>query len=359
MKVSYLCMTGYDGPAPGFEIWPAASEYCDASVAAQSMERYLQMSVFAEALGFDWVSVSEHHYAPFQMTPNPMIMASAIIQRTKRIRVGLLGPLVPLSNPVRLAEEMAMLDALSGGRLEVLFLRGTPNEHHTYDTPSEKTRSMTQEGIDLILKAWHERQPFAWEGEHYKFSTVSVWPSITQKPNPPVFGSGNSDESVIFAAKRRMGIAFSFAPPEQVKTWIEIYRAECAKAGWEPTPEHVIYRGIAYMAATDAQAEADMGAHFGAKAAESSQLQSKTLGGPPALNLVLKPYFVGGPETMLERFRVLHEAGVGIVDMPFTIGTGAQQHAALELFAETVMPIVQGWDSSKFAMPVLETVAAE
>src|SRR3546814_20376779 len=67
----------------------------------------------------------------YQMTPNPMIMASAIIQRTSKVRVALLGPLVPLNNPVRLAEEVAMLDALSGGRMEVLFLRGTPNEHKT------------------------------------------------------------------------------------------------------------------------------------------------------------------------------------------------------------------------------------
>src|SRR3546814_7760805 len=108
----------------------------------------------AEKLGFDWVSVSEHHYAPYQMTPNPMIMASAIIQRTSKVRVALLGPLVPLNNPVRLAEEVAMLDALSGGHMEVLFLRGTPTEHKTYDTPGDLTKPMTPEGIDIILKAW-------------------------------------------------------------------------------------------------------------------------------------------------------------------------------------------------------------
>jgi alkanesulfonate monooxygenase SsuD/methylene tetrahydromethanopterin reductase-like flavin-dependent oxidoreductase (luciferase family) len=352
-------MTGYDGPAPGFEIWPAAPEYCDASVAARSIARYLDMAERAEALGFDWVSVSEHHYAPYMMTPNPLIMAAAIIQRTKRVRIGLLGPLVPLVNPVRLAEEIAMLDAMSNGRVEVLFLRGTPNEHNTYNTPAEKTRSMTQEGIDLILKAWHEKQPFAWEGENYHFSTISVWPSITQKPNPPAYGSGNSEESVIFAAKRRLGIGFSFAPPEVVKKWVDLYRVECAKEGWEPTPEHIIYRGITYVAPTDAQAEADMGAHFGQKAEESALLQSKTMGGPPALNLVLKPYFVGGPETVIERFRTLHEAGVGIVDMPFTIGTPQQQRAALELFAEKVMPAVHAWDSTRFATPLPQALAAE
>src|SRR3546814_18341459 len=114
MKLSYLCMTGYDGPAPGIEVWPASPEYCDSDVAQNSYARYLHMVETAEKLGFDWVSVSEHHYAPYQMTPNPMIMASAIIQRTSKVRVALLGPLVPLNNPVRLAEEVAMLDALSG-----------------------------------------------------------------------------------------------------------------------------------------------------------------------------------------------------------------------------------------------------
>src|SRR3546814_9081484 len=73
MKLSYLCMTGYDGPAPGIEVWPASPEYCDSDVAQNSYARYLHMVETAEKLGFDWVSVSEHHYAPYQMTPNPMI----------------------------------------------------------------------------------------------------------------------------------------------------------------------------------------------------------------------------------------------------------------------------------------------
>lgn len=359
MKISYLCMTGYDGPAPGFEIWPAAPEFCDASIAARSMQRYMDMAVRAEELGFDWVSVSEHHYAPYMMTPNPLIMAAALIQRTKRVRIGLLGPLVPLVNPVRLAEEIAMLDAMSNGRIEVLFLRGTPNEHHTYNTPPEKTRGMTQEGIDLILKSWREQQPFAWEGENYNFTTISVWPSITQKPSPPIYGSGNSEESVVFAAQRKMGIGFSFAPPEVVKKWINLYRLEAAKIGWEPTPEHVIYRGIAYIADSDEQAEADMTAHFGKKAEESALLQSKTMGGPPLTSLVLKPYFVGGPETVIQRFQALREAGVGIVDMPFTIGTPEQQLGSLERFAKKVMPVVQDWDSTRFLNEAPETLAAE
>jgi alkanesulfonate monooxygenase SsuD/methylene tetrahydromethanopterin reductase-like flavin-dependent oxidoreductase (luciferase family) len=357
MKVSYLCMTGYDGPAPGIEIWPASPEFCHADVAGNSYQRYLEMAEAAERLGFDWVSVSEHHYAPYQMTPNPMIMASAIIQRTKRVRVALLGPLVPLNNPVRLAEEIAMLDALSGGRMEVLFLRGTPNEHKTYDTPAELTKKMTQEGIDLVLKAWTEEKPFSWTGEQYQFNTISIWPKITQKPYPPVYGSGNSEDSVVFAAKRRIGIGFSFAPPEVVKRWIDLYRSECAKEGWEPTPDHVIYRGITYCAESDEQAYSDMEAHFGAQAEAQGKLQSATLGGPPVLDLIAKPYFVGGPETMIAKFEALREIGVGICDLPFVIGTPEQQRRSLELFGSKVLPVVQGWDSSAF--PSGLAVAAE
>ena len=154
----------------------------------------------AEQAGFDWVSLSEHHYAPGLMTPNPIVLAAALSQATSRVKIALLGPLLPLINPVRTAEEIAMLDALSHGRVVVLFLRGTPNEHHTYGgIEPAATRTITQEGVQLIRKAWTEPKPFAWEGEHFHFNTVSVWPRTVQDPHPPIFYSGNSDKSAEFA----------------------------------------------------------------------------------------------------------------------------------------------------------------
>ena len=348
MKVSYLCMTTFDGPAPGLEIWPAASRYCDPAVAARSMNRYLDQAVRAEALGFDWISVSEHHYAPIQMTPNCVVMASALSQRTTRAKIALLGPLVPLCNPVRLAEEIAMLDTLSGGRVVVLFLRGTPNEHGTYDTPAAATREMTQEGIDLILKAWQEREPFAWHGKHYNFSTVSVWPRVQQVPHPVVYGSGNSEESVRFAAERGIGIAFSFAPMEVVKAWVDLYAAECARHGWVPTPDHVIYRGLAHVAESDAQAGADAAAFFGAKAAEQASMQSATLGGPPIVPLILEPFFFGGPETLLQRYNEVRACGVGVTDLAFVVGSPEQQARSIERFARDVLPEVHAPDSAGY-----------
>jgi alkanesulfonate monooxygenase SsuD/methylene tetrahydromethanopterin reductase-like flavin-dependent oxidoreductase (luciferase family) len=356
MKVSFLGMTGYDGIAPGFEVWPAPAHYCDPAIAVESIERTLALCEKAEALGFDWVSVSEHHYAPYMMTPNPAIMAAALVQRVKKAKIALLGPLVPLCNPVRLAEELAMLDAMSNGRIVVLFLRGTPNEHNTYDTPAAQTRGMTQEGIDLIVKAWTEEAPFSWKGENYNFSTISVWPRVVQKPHPVIYSSGNSEESVRFAAKRRMGIAFSFAPPEVIRNWIELYRAEAAKEGWEPTPAHVMYRGLVYLAESDERAGAEAAAFFGARAEAQAKLQSATMGGPPLNALIIgKPYFLGSPDTVLKAFDVLRECGVGVVDMVFTIGDHAQQENAMELFARHVLPTIQAWDDLKFPVAALET----
>jgi alkanesulfonate monooxygenase SsuD/methylene tetrahydromethanopterin reductase-like flavin-dependent oxidoreductase (luciferase family) len=343
MKFSYLAMTAYDGPAPPFHVWPVAPAYCDRDIAARSVRKTIELCQLAERIGFDCVSVAEHHYAPYMMTPNPLVLAGAIAQATQRVTIALLGPLVPLTNPIRLAEEVAMLDSLSDGRVIVLFLRGTPNEALTQDLATEQTRGMTQEGIDLIMKAWLEPKPFNWEGRHYKFSTISVWPRPKQIPHPPVFGSGNSTESIAFAAERRLGIGFSFAPPEQVRYWIKLYRDLAARAGWSPSRAHVLYRGIAHVADSDARAESDMMTHFAAKATESASLQQETLGGPPTAALIDKPFFVAGPATLLERLRLLHDCGVGIVDLAFSIGNYAQQGHAMELLAKEVLPVAQSW----------------
>src|SRR3546814_13563704 len=99
MKVSYLGMTGYDGPAPGFEVWPAPSTYCDPAIAHASIERTLTLCEKADAPGSDWVSVYEHQYAPYMMTPNPAVMAVYLTQRVKGEKQAMLGPRLPRRNP--------------------------------------------------------------------------------------------------------------------------------------------------------------------------------------------------------------------------------------------------------------------
>src|SRR5438105_15318600 len=123
-----------------------------------------ERSRYVEELGYDWVSVSEHHYSPHILTPSLPIAAAYIAQHVHNIKIALLGPIVPQSNPVLLAEEMAMLDNMAEGRLVVGMLRGTTNEMMTYDLNPEESRERTDEGMELILRAWKEPQPFGWQG---------------------------------------------------------------------------------------------------------------------------------------------------------------------------------------------------
>lgn len=316
MKLSFLAAASYEGHVPDRSTWPVPPEACDPTIASRSLTQNLELARRADELGFDWVSVSEHHYAPIMLTPNPLVWAGALTQVVRRAKIALLGPILPLNNPVRVAEEVAMLDALSGGRIVVLFLRGIPSEWRTYGAALGDARAATQEGIDLILKAWTCPQPFSWEGQHHHYSTVSVWPRPLQQPHPPVFGSGNSPESVVFAAERRLGLAISFAPPEQVAKSVALYRSEAEKAGWQPTPDHVVYRAIAQVAESDA-------------AADDARAQAPSF---------FAPYFTGGPKRILGQIEVLRDAGVGVIDMALGVGGHAHALASLGVLAAEVLP---------------------
>src|SRR5581483_3754868 len=174
MKLSFLATGGYQGGAGAPGAWPVPPRECDPKVAAESLAASMALARRADELGFDWVSVSEHHYAPLMLTPNPLVWAGALTQVVKRAKIALLGPVLPINNPVRIAEETAMLDVMSGGRVVALFLRGVPFEWRTYGPEPADTKGATQEGIDLILKAWTAPEPFAWDGQHHRFEVVSV-----------------------------------------------------------------------------------------------------------------------------------------------------------------------------------------
>src|ERR687885_2876035 len=187
------------GPAPR-GTWPVPTQAFSAEVAQRSIDASLEQFELADQLGFDWVTVAEHHFAPMSLTPNPMILAGALTQRVKRAKIALLGASIPINNPVRVAEEFAMLDTLTGGRLIAGMLRGTSNEYVTYGTNPAESRDRFAEALRLILAAWTEPQPFGWLGRFYEYRTVSIWPRPVQQPHPPIYISGSSPESAEFAA---------------------------------------------------------------------------------------------------------------------------------------------------------------
>jgi len=212
MKVSYFETGRYQVRPDMPATWPMPTAAYDTSEGRRVFQGMIERITLAEKLGFDWVSLSEHHYSPRILTPSPQVAAAYVAARVQKIKIALLGPIVSHSNPVRIAEELAMLDTIADGRLIVGLLRGTPNETLTYGLNPQETRGRTDEGMELILKAWTEPHPFGWQGRHFRYRTVSVWPRPLQQPHPPTFALGTSREAAEFAARHRIGLGVSYGP---------------------------------------------------------------------------------------------------------------------------------------------------
>jgi alkanesulfonate monooxygenase SsuD/methylene tetrahydromethanopterin reductase-like flavin-dependent oxidoreductase (luciferase family) len=347
MKVSLLCGAHYEGAEAHWQRPPVAPALCDPDIARQSFDHFLSYAALADELGFDWISVSEHHSSPLILTPSVAPLAGALTQIVRRARIALLGPLAPVNNPVRVAEEIAVLDQLSHGRLVVLPLRGSPGEFNTYG-PIEalQTQPMTQEATRLIRKALSETEPFAWDGQYYHFPRVGVWPRPIQQPHPPLYFSGNSVSSALFAARERLGVCLSFHTTEVVADTVSKYLAEAAAAGWQPTPEHIVYRGFLLVADT-ADRAADLEARFlppglrfllhGPSPAPEAGAQARPSGPGRIL-------FAGTPDTVVERIQAFQAAtGVGVLDLIVSGGQfpAADVQRSIELFGRDVLPRIR------------------
>ena len=139
-------------------------------------------------LGFDGLVLNEHHQNIYGLMPSPNIIAAALTQRTERAKLVVLGNLLPLHlNPLRVAEEYAMIDSISGGRLIAGFAVGGGPEAYNYNIPSPQSRQRFWESIDLILRAWTEDGPFEHEGPSYPLRYVNIWPKPRQVPHPKVW----------------------------------------------------------------------------------------------------------------------------------------------------------------------------
>jgi alkanesulfonate monooxygenase SsuD/methylene tetrahydromethanopterin reductase-like flavin-dependent oxidoreductase (luciferase family) len=250
-----------------------------------------------------------------------------------------------------------MLDSISGGRVVVLPLRGTPNEHKTYSSdghPSPVTREITQEATQLMMKAWREPKPFSWRGTHFIFEHVSVWPRPLQEPHPPVFFSGNSPEAISFAAANRLSIAIGFAPAPQVAKNVAMYREKAKEAGWTPGNDNVLFRARALVAPDDEQANAIVqrartamaermararGENYGPSAqAEAPRPAAGTPGEGGGAPGVAGFQFYGTPKTIVDQVRAYQDAGVGIIDVAFAgdaYGRGGTMKS-LEAIAEVL-----------------------
>jgi alkanesulfonate monooxygenase SsuD/methylene tetrahydromethanopterin reductase-like flavin-dependent oxidoreductase (luciferase family) len=356
MKVSYFETGRYVLPPDLPREWPVPPAAYDPEVGAKAFRGMVDRVQFVEQLGFDWVSVSEHHYSPRILTPSPVVSAAYLAARVHAIKIALLGPIVPTSNPIRIAEELAMLDTQAPGRIVVGLLRGTTNEYLSYDLNPVEARERTDEGMELILKAWGEPQPFGWQGRYFQYRTVSIWPR-PQQPGPPTYVLGTSAEAGAFAARNHCGLGVSYGTFEAMGQATSYYRQQCAQYGWTPGSDDIIYRANMILGETDAAADdafrrRDKQAAFPVRAGLRDALlqadTSRNIAGekrPSNVGGVLPISFCGGPDRVIEQIRQCRDViGAGVLDVSLQdpgVGDTGTMMDALELFGRKVLPRIQ------------------
>jgi alkanesulfonate monooxygenase SsuD/methylene tetrahydromethanopterin reductase-like flavin-dependent oxidoreductase (luciferase family) len=180
----------------------------------------------ADSLGFDTVWLGEIHFIrQFSILADPLMTLAAAAQRTRHIRLGTAVTLLPLHSPIKIAEEAAICDILSDGRLEFGVGRGIARHYPSYGIPPEESRARFDEALDFILAAW-TRQTFSFDGKYFQARDLALVPRPVQKPYPPVRIAANSPDTFPFAAGRRLPIFASplINPPDKLKAGLAVYR---------------------------------------------------------------------------------------------------------------------------------------
>ena len=182
--------------------YPLAKQHFKPEVAVRTYAEHLDAWEEIDRLGYDGVGFNEHHCSPYGLMNSPNLMAAAAAQRTKKLKLLIYGNLLPLHEPLRLAEELAMLDCLSNGRLISGFARGIPREYQVHNVPLAESRARFEEAYEIVTRAWSE-EVFSYEGKFWTYKDVAIWPRPVQQPRPPIWMPiVGSKELIEFAAAK-------------------------------------------------------------------------------------------------------------------------------------------------------------
>src|SRR5215467_7443651 len=220
---------------------------------------YLDQLEFAETVGFDGLGVNEHHANAYGLMPSPTLMAAALARRTSRAALVVLGSSIALYEPpIRVAEEFAMLDVLSGGRLVAGFPVGTSMDtNFCYGEIPATIRQKYYEAHDLIVKAWTTPGMFSFNGKYTKLRYVNLWPKPIQQPRPPIWiPGGGSVETYDFCADHDYQYSFlSFFGYKAGKKVADGYWEVMAKKNKELNPYSMGFAQVVIVANSDEEAE--------------------------------------------------------------------------------------------------------
>ena len=334
--------------------------------------RYLDELELAAELGFDAVSVNEHHQNAYGLMPSPVVMAAALARRTESCKLAILGNAFALrEHPLTLAEEHAMLDCISGGRLITGFVRGIGAEFWSLAANPTVSHERHVEAHDLIVRAWTETGPFAFEGRHFHFEYVNVWPRPYQQPHPPIWcPSLGSTETIEWAAHpdRRYVYLQNYSPFESVSRFLNFYRETCeSRYGYAASSEQLGWTAPVYVADTDARAVAEAKEHIealfnkflalpfeilfppgylGMSSYKRVRRHKRSIAGDQTLEKMMELgiVIVGSPDTVRERILHCHrELGFANFIALLHFGTlpADLTERNIRLFASEVMPALQ------------------
>ncbi|HTZ36551.1 MAG TPA: LLM class flavin-dependent oxidoreductase [Stellaceae bacterium] len=322
---------------------------------AAAFEQAFEQAEAADRWGLDGFWLAEiHQQASRSVLSAPLNVATAIASRTKRIKVGTAVQVLPLTHPLRLAEESATVDQISRGRLMLGVGRsGNPRSYRAYGIPYEESRERFYETLDILVKAWTE-DPFSYDGKYWRFDNARAVPRPYQKPHPPIRIAGASEDT--FPMLGRLGYALFVAVRsgslEGLAPDLKAYRDAYREAG-HPGRGDVHLRLSVHIADSDRRArdEAEPSIMDGYKS-----LTSRLEGSPNARRraeleqvktitydeVLRDKVIVGGPDHVADRLKRL-EAELGIDGVLVELNFGSKIPAgpmmrSLQLLCEKVMP---------------------
>lgn len=267
MKVCMFHLMPYRDLPPDFDqqyqsafIDPVWFDVADAEKVGQYYNWTLDELLYAARAGMDGLCTNQHHQNVYGFMANPSLMGAALARQTAGQPVAIiqLGSTLPsTSPPTRIAEEYAMIDCISGGRLVAGFPRGLPSDATIANgvVPVEQ-RERFDEGLELLLKAWQARELFAWNGKHWQLPMVNLWPRPIQQPHPPVWIPGSSPTTVEYVAERDHCFChLSYLGAKSAESLGDYYWDTVVKQGRDPNPYRLSFLQLVGVSETDAAAE--------------------------------------------------------------------------------------------------------
>ncbi len=330
---------------------------------------YLDELEYADRMGFDGIIVNEHHNNAYGLMPSPNIMLACLARRTSNAALTVIGNSLALYNPpVRVAEEMAMLDVISGGRFVAGFPVGSSMDtNFAYGQTPATLREKYREAHDLVIKAWTTPEPFAFNGKYTQLRYVNIWPRPIQKPHPPVWiPGGGSVETWDFTAQHDYAYAFlSYFGYQPAQETMKGYWEAVDRNGRDQNPYRAGYLQLLAISETDAKAEkeySEAASYFYHRClhvpdyfavapgymtlksikALKSPFSFENLGKLKWKDFVEQGYIIAGsPQTVRERLsKVVKEMNVGHVMTLLHFGNLSREQTMknTELYAKEVMP---------------------